>query len=183
MSPKLNNSVMLLNENSHSKTQMLAFSGLMAAVICVATGFIKFPTPIGYIHIGDGFIFLAVALLGWYGVAAAAVGSGLADVIAGYFIYAPGTFIIKGLMGIVALKYINGNYKAGRCIVGYVLAEILMVLGYFVYEIPFYGIEAASTSMLFNDVQGLFGVIIGAVAVLTVKNRLEAGRKHSTQNA
>jgi uncharacterized membrane protein len=172
---------MLLNQEKLSKTQLIAFSGLMAAVICVATSFIKFPTPIGYIHIGDGFIFLAVALLGYYGVASAAIGSALADLLAGYFIYAPGTFIIKGLMGLIALKYIKDNYSVGRCVVGYLLAEILMVLGYFLYEIPIYGVKAASASVFFNDVQGVIGIIIGAVAVLTVKNRLDAGRKHSAQ--
>ncbi len=168
----------LLNHQKLSKTQLIAFTGLMAAVICVATGFVKFPTPIGYIHIGDGFIFLSVALLGYYGIASAAVGSALADVLAGYFIYAPGTCLIKGLMAFVSLKYIKNDYRIGRCILGYVLAEIVMVLGYFLYEIPIYGIEAASASMMFNDIQGIVGIVLGTVAVLTVKNRLNAGKKH-----
>lgn len=175
---KQNNNKMLLNQNQFNKTHLLAFSGLMAAVICVATAFIKFPTPIGYIHIGDGFIFLAVALLGYYGIASAAVGSALADILAGYFIYAPGTFIIKGLMAFIAFKYIKDNYTIGRCTLGYILAEILMVMGYFLYEIPIYGIKAASASMFFNDVQGIIGIILGVVAVLTVKNRLQANQKH-----
>lgn len=168
----------ILNNKQFSKTQSLALSGLMAAVICVATSFIKAPTAIGYIHIGDGFIFLAVALLGYYGVAAAAVGSGLADLLAGYFTYVPGTFIIKGLMALVALKYINNHYTVFRCIVGYLLAEIVMVLGYFLYEIPFYGLEAAAGSMLFNDVQGLVGIIIGTVAVMTIKQKFSSSKKH-----
>lgn len=170
--------VNILNNKQFTKTQLLAFSGLMAAVICVATSFIKFPTPIGYIHIGDGFIFLATALLGWYGVAAAAIGSGLADLLAGYFVYAPGTFIIKGLMAIIALKYINNKYTVGRCIVAYLIAEIVMVLGYFLYEIPFYGVEAASASVFFNDIQGLAGIIIGTVAVMTIKHKFDTTAKN-----
>lgn len=168
----------ILNNKQFSQTQQLAISGLMAAVICVATFAVRVPTAIGYIHIGDGFIFLAVALLGYYGVAAAAIGSGLADLIAGAPLYIPGTFIIKGLMALVALKYINNHYTVGRCIVAYLLAEILMVLGYFLYEIPLYGMKAAAGSMFFNDIQGLVGIIIGTVVVMTIKQKFSSTKKH-----
>ena len=171
------NHINILNNRKFSKTQLLAFSGLMAAVICIATAFIKFPTPIGYIHIGDGFIFLATALFGYYGIAAAAIGSALADILSGYFIYAPATFFIKAFMGFIAVAYINNKYKFGRCLIAYILAEIIMVMGYFVYELVIYGYEAAAAAMLFNDVQGIFGVVIGLVTVLTVKHKFSSEAK------
>lgn len=172
------NHINILNNKKFTQTQLLAFSGLMAAVICVATAFIKFPTPIGYIHIGDGFIFLATALFGYYGIAASAIGSALADILSGYFIYAPASFIIKGLMGFIAVAYINNNYKFFRCLFAYLIAEIIMVMGYFLFEIAIYGYQAAAASMLFNDVQGLFGIVIGMVTVFTVKQKFNSTAKN-----
>ena len=54
--------------------------------------------PYGYTHVGDGFLYLAASLLpAPYAAAAGAIGAGLADLLSGYSIWAPGTLIIKAL--------------------------------------------------------------------------------------
>lgn len=84
-------------QKSGNQTLTLALSGMMAALVFVATYFFKLPVSItqGYIHLGDGFILLGASL--WVGQrAAAAIGSALADLLGGYTLYILPTFVIKG---------------------------------------------------------------------------------------
>ena len=88
----------------YDKTQKIVTTGLMTALITVATMVIAIPVPFtnGYIHMGDSMIFLAVLILGWkYGAFAAGVGSALADIFLGYVHWAPWTLCIKALMAVV----------------------------------------------------------------------------------
>ena len=60
---------------AHTKTRLLALSGLFAAVIFAVTAYIHIPTGLGYTHAGDGIIYLAASLLpAPYAAAASAVG-------------------------------------------------------------------------------------------------------------
>ena len=85
-------------------TQKIAVTALLAALTCVATMVIKIPSPMkGYLNLGDCVVLTA----GWmlspvYGFLAAGLGSALADLFSGYVVYAPATFLIKGLMALVA---------------------------------------------------------------------------------
>ena len=83
--------------------RMLVLSAMFAALCCVTTMLVQFPTVAGYTNIGEGMCLLAGLVLGpWYGFFAAGIGSGLADLLAGYAHYVPGTFIIKGIVALVA---------------------------------------------------------------------------------
>jgi len=88
----------------NSKTKKLVIASLMAAITCIATMIIHIPSPLkGYLNLGD----CVVLLSGWmlspvYGFFAAGLGSALADVFSGYALYAPATFIIKGVMALIA---------------------------------------------------------------------------------
>ncbi len=156
-----------------NKVKILAISGLMAALIAVATGYLKIPTTIGYFHLGDGFIFLAAALLGPYGALAAAVGSALADLLAGYFVYVPVTFIIKGLMGLIAAFCLNKNSSLPTQIIVMTLAEAVMVLGYFLFETLIYDYAAAAAVIITNAMQGFIGIVFGVLLVKYVANKIE----------
>ena len=85
-------------------TKRTVVSALMAALTCAATMVIKIPSPLnGYLNLGDCIVLVA----GWmltptYGFLAAGLGSALADLFSGYVTYAPATFLIKGLMAIIA---------------------------------------------------------------------------------
>ncbi|MBR5765838.1 MAG: ECF transporter S component, partial [Lachnospiraceae bacterium] len=83
------------------KTRTLVRSAMFAALTFIATYIIKIPTPGtgGYIHPGDAFVILSGVILGpVYGAAAAGIGSALADILGGYFYYAPITLLIKGVI-------------------------------------------------------------------------------------
>ena len=87
-----------------TKTQKIVMAALLAALACIATMIIKIPSPLkGYINLGDCIVLLAGwMLLPKYGFLAAGLGSALADLFSGYVIYAPATFVIKGVMAVIA---------------------------------------------------------------------------------
>ena len=153
--------------------KQLTLCGVLAALVFVLTYFPKVPVPVtgGYVHLGDGAIFLAALLLGPLGIPAAAIGSGLADLIGGYMLYVIPTVIIKGLVALVAWKlYRKGSWVSA--VVAFVLAEAVMVLGYFVFECFTSGAPAAAAAILPNVMQGVAGVVLGLVCV-AVTPRME----------
>lgn len=80
----------------------IVLTGLMMALVTLSTSVIKIPTTNGYIHLGDGFVFLSAILLGpYYGAFAAGVGSAAADILGGYAQWALPTLVIKGLMALL----------------------------------------------------------------------------------
>jgi uncharacterized membrane protein len=84
--------------------EKLIMTGLLTALITVTTIVIPIPIPFtnGYVHPGDSMIFMSVLLLGRKrGALAAGFGSAFADVVLGFFIWAPFTFVIKGLMAFI----------------------------------------------------------------------------------
>lgn len=154
----------------NNKTRKIVMSALIASLTCVATMVIKIPSHNGYINLGDSIVLIA----GWmlsasYGFLAAGLGSALADLLAGYITYAPATFIIKGLMAIIALygfKLINkklGNLSS-RILSG-VLAELIMITGYFVFDGCLYGFIPTIATIPANCVQGAAGLIVGVILI------------------
>lgn len=142
----------------------LTMAGVMAALVFVMTYIPKVPVPItgGYVHLGDGAIFLATLLLGPLGIPAAAIGSGLSDILGGYMVYAIPTIVIKGLVALIAWKF----WKEGswlRAVIAFVAAELVMVVGYFAFESVMYGTAAAWGAVGPNCIQGIAGVALGLV--------------------
>ena len=156
----------------NSPTARMALCGMMAALIFVATYFIKIPMAMtnGYVHLGDGFILLAASMLGWAAVPAAAIGSMLADLMGGYVVYLLPTFLIKGAVAAVAVLALRNRNEWLR-VLGLILAEAVMVGGYFLAEwlILGYGLAAASASVLGNCLQALSGVVIGLLLIPLMK--------------
>ena len=153
----------------NTRTKKIVIAALMAALACVATMIIKIPSPLkGYLNLGDCIVLVS----GWmlsptYGFLAAGLGSALADVFSGYVTYAPATFIIKGLMALIAFygfKLLNkkiGNLPSR--IVSGIVTEIVMILGYFVFEGFLYGFIPSAVNIPANGVQGIAGLIIGVI--------------------
>lgn len=158
-------------------TKKIVLSALLAALTCVATIIIKIPSPLkGYLNLGDCVVLLA----GWmlspvYGFLAAGLGSALADLFSGYVVYAPATFVIKGLMALIAyfgFKVLHkklGNLTS-RIISG-IAAEAAMIIGYFVFEGFLYGFGPSVVNIPANGVQGIAGLILGCILVKIFEKR------------
>ena len=145
----------------------IANGGMLAAMVFVATYLIKLPVSLtqGYIHLGDSVILLGAALMGPAGVPAAAVGSMLADLLGGYTVYCLPTFVIKGAVAAVAVCGMRRPEPLWKAVLWMILAEAVMVSGYFLAEwmLLGYGLAAAASAVLPNVVQGAGGVVIAAV--------------------
>ena len=159
------------NSTQNNTTQRIVMAALLAALTCVATMIIKIPSPLkGYLNLGDCVVLLA----GWmlsptYGFLAAGLGSALADTFSGYVTYVPATFVIKGLMALIAFygfKLLHsklGNISS-RIISG-IVAEVVMVAGYFIFEGFLYGFGPSLVNIPANVIQGVAGLIIGTILV------------------
>ena len=155
----------------NTQTKKVVMAALMAALACVATMIIKIPSPLkGYINLGDCIVLVA----GWmlsptYGFLAAGLGSALADLFAGYVTYAPATFVIKGLMALIAFYGFQLLHKKFRNlpsrIISGVAAEMMMIVGYFVFEGFLYGFIPSMVNIPANGVQGVAGLIIGIALI------------------
>jgi uncharacterized repeat protein (TIGR04002 family) len=88
---------------SSQQVRLLTSTAIFAAMITLMTAYIcHIPDGIngGYIHFGDGLIYIAAALLPTpYALAAAAIGGGLADLLTAPM-WAPATIIIKMLIAL-----------------------------------------------------------------------------------
>lgn len=155
-------------------TKKIVFSALFAGIIFVATFVFIVPLPYGYFNCGDIFVLLSGWLLGpLYGGLASGIGSCLADVISGFALYAPVTFIVKFLVSLSAwfmqsiLKKLIKNKKFDFfCrIISAIISEMIMVIGYFIYESFLYGLTGGVLSIVGNLMQALIGAVAGAFLV------------------
>ncbi len=158
-------------------TRKLVLAALFAALTFCATFVIKIPTVTGgYVNLGDSFVLTSAWVLGpVWGTAAAAIGSALSDLLGGYPIYILPTFIIKGLMALAAygiFKLINIKKTYISRVIGAIVAEIIMVGGYYLCEATFlgYGFGGALASVPANAVQAVFGIVSGVVITEILTN-------------
>ena len=144
----------------------IARTALFCALVFAAT-WVSVPAGLGNVNLGDAVILSAAWLLsGPSAVMAAGVGAALADLLAGYALYAPGTLLIKALMVMAALGILRLTRRLpsrlGRILSG-ITAELVMVGGYFLYEsfVLSYGMAAAAVSLPLNALQGGVGILVG----------------------
>ena len=153
-------------------------AAMFAALCCVATMIIKIPSTLkGYLNLGDCIVLICGWILGpAYGFIAAGLGSALADLFSGYATYAPATFLIKGAMALVAFvcfKLLHKRVgKLASQIVGGVLAETVMVFGYFIFEGFLYGFAPSVVNIPANAAHGVAGLVIG-IALIKAFERLK----------
>ena len=104
-----------------------------------------------------------------WGFLAGGIGSAMADLLGGYFVYVPITFVIKGLISLISgLIYQKlGTTSKSRytaVILGGVVDIVLVAGGYFLCEAVFlYGFAASAASIPANIIQGVGGLIISCV--------------------
>lgn len=155
------------------KTRDLAAAAIFAALTFVVTRYTVIPIPAtrGFFNLGEVVIYVAALTYGpAVGMIAGGLGSGLADVAAGYAYYAPFTLVIKGIEGLLV------GWLASRSMTGRLRATAVgggwMILGYFLSQVLFFrvlqfadtqaaALVAAFTELPFNVVQVLVGIVVG----------------------
>ena len=149
----------------NKKIQLMCFSGVLTALVFVATAYLHIPTNNGYIHIGDGLIYLAACILPYpYAMAVGATGALLADCLSGFAIWAPASVLIKTAT-VFAFSHKGKKIISMRNILALIPAALICASGYYLYESllysnfisPLFGIPAsliqsAASSLLFVSV-------------------------------
>lgn len=155
----------------------VVYAALFAALVFAGTQFIRVPLPFGYFNFGDFFVLICAVIIGGpYAVIASAIGSGLADVLSGYAIYAPATIIIKSLMVIcmiAILKIGKDKSKTTKILtfaLGAVAAEIVMVGGYFVYDTILYSLAGSVASLTGNLLQGAVALVSSTLVIAVLES-------------
>lgn len=132
-------------ENITSKTRLLTFTGLMAALTVIFTAYI-FHIPVGvnggYIHFGDTIIYLAAALLPTpYAMAVGALGGGIADLLTAPMWMLP-TVIIKMLI-VLPFSSRNSRMLSKRNLIAPIIAFFISATGYYIAEMVLFGTKTA----------------------------------------
>jgi len=152
---------------------VIAVSGLMAALVCITTLLIQIPVPTtgGYVNVGDVMVMTCSLVFGSkVGGFAGGVGSAFADIMSGYGSFAPITFIVKGIEGIIVGKVSNGKNWT-RDVLAVFLGGIGMVVGYFLGEafVMGLGVSFALEEVLGNVVQVAVGALVSIPLSFTIR--------------
>jgi len=159
-----------------ARLRRITHLALVAAVVLVATMFLKVPTPTGYVHLGDGVIYAAALALGpSFAAVSGGVGSSLADILGGYFNWWPWTLVIKAVAGWLIGKLGYGRERP-RQLLAMALGALWTIAGYAAGTSVMYSPAAALGESLGNLVQVGSGVVIGLVLAPVLKSALGNGK-------
>ncbi|MCD6373395.1 MAG: ECF transporter S component [Thermococcus sp.] len=161
------------NRKKFRSANMVAITGLMTALVFVATRVIQINLPTGgYLNFGDTMIMFTSMLFGpVVGAFAGGVGSAMADAFSPYAGWAPITLVVKGLEGLAVGYLAQRNSHTGNLVLAGVIGGIIMVTGYFLFEIPLLGLSVALTEIPPNTLQAVTGVLVGTGLATAVKRR------------
>jgi uncharacterized repeat protein (TIGR04002 family) len=137
-------------KKTDSRIYNITLTGIFAALITIFTAYIGH-IPVGahggYVHFGDGLIYLTAAILpAPYAMAAGAIGGGLADLLTAPA-WAIATIIIKALL---VLPFTNkgSTILNKRNYIAPIIAYLISHTGYFIAEAVMFGIKTALLSGL-----------------------------------
>lgn len=177
---KQNTAVASKQQSTTDTIKFLVITAIFIALTYVFTAFVNVRLPItangGLIHLGNIPLFIGAILFGKKtGFLAGGIGMGLFDLLSGWTVWAPFTFIVVGLMGFV-MGLITEKHRGFRW---YLLAVIcacaIKIVGYYIAEVIIYhNWLSPATSIPGNLVQ----VGVASVIVLAIVGRLDvAARK------
>ncbi len=189
----MNNKIcMQKSSKSASNVKLIAFTAMFAALVTVATAFIKIPTALGYQHPGDSMVYLAACVLpGPYGIIASGIGGALADLLSGYAYWALPTFIIKCLNAVpfvlcrmIIKKRRESDFNTHRqyesdskiinipTLVMLIPTTAVTVFGYFFANALLYSWSAAVAELVTSWLQPA----IGALLFIAIGTALDAAK-------
>ena len=161
-----------------SKTKTIVINALFIALTLLATMFINIKLPImgngGLIHLGNVPLFIAALVYGKKtGAIAGAFGMGFFDLISGWAIWSPFTFIIVGAMGFV-VGLISEKVPGNKIFVNSLAiatALIIKVVGYYFAEVILY----SNWIQPFGSIPGnIMQVVIAGIIVVPLAERLKS---------
>lgn len=123
-------------------TKELTLGAIMSAFVFIATFVPKIPIPLGYAHLGDAAIFLAIIFCGRkIGILSGVIGSALADFLSGFPIWILPTILIKAAMAETFFRLREKNF-----LLSLVAACLVMTAGYTLFGALLYASLSAGLS-------------------------------------
>lgn len=158
----------------HSRTLDLAITAMFIALTYIFTAFVNIRLPIaangGLIHLGNVPLFLCAILFGKRkGAIAGAFGMGLFDLLSGWYLWAPFTFVIVGLMGFAVGAITENRPGFSWNALALLVACLIKIVGYYIAEGLIYGNWLAPASSIPGN---LVQIGLAALIVLTTVERL-----------
>lgn len=166
----------------NKSVKLMCLTGIFVAVVFVFTAYLHVPTYNGYVHVGDGIIFLAACLLPWqYAVFVGAGGALLADCLTGYAIWAPGSVIIKAATALLFTSKCKKIIEK-RNLLALLPAIMICAGGYYLYEVLITGsfiasLEGIPGSLTQSVASCFLFVVVGrAFDKMNLKQKLYGGK-------
>ena len=127
-------------------------TAMFAAITAALTFYVKIPVHTGYLHIGDGVIYLAACILpAPAAMLCGALGGCLADALGGYTVYIIPTLIIKGSVAAVFSRRTE-KIVSKRNITALFISAAITAAGYFAADAVILAISEASSFDLFKNI-------------------------------
>lgn len=194
--------------NTQDRVYPIVMTAMMICIIMVSIILFRIPIPFtqGYVNLSDAMVFLAVIMLGYkYGAVAAGIGGMLGDLMAGFAIWAPWTFVIKASMalifGLMVRFALSRSEQTRRSrskensrtgdkgfisaeIIGMILAGSYMTAGYYVAEGIMYGNWIiAALGIPWNIAQFAVGIVLSvALSGALARTSLRSVMAYTAQN-
>ncbi len=161
----------------NTTTKRIVIDALFIALTLVATMFINIRLPFmgngGLIHLGNIPLFLAAIAYGRRsGAVAGAFGMGMFDLISGWTVWAPFTFVIVGAMGYVSGLIAEKSKLSPTVsyIIAILAALVIKVVGYYFAEVILYHNWLAPLGSVTGNV---IQVAVAGFIVLPIASRLK----------
>lgn len=151
------------------KTKDLTLTAIMSAFVFLATFVPKIPIPLGYAHLGDAAIFLAVIFCGRkIGILSGVIGSALADFLSGFPIWILPTILIKALEAEIFYKLSVKNFLAAL-----IVSSLAMTAGYTIFGAILYGsLSVGLTSTPGLLIKSAINIIVAIILKTALQNKI-----------
>ena len=159
---------------SSFSTREIVFTGLMTALVFIATFVPHIPIPLGYAHLGDAVIFLLALLVPRRpAIIAACLGSALADLLGGFALWAVPTIVIKyGMAEIVYRIAPQGRAMGqGRIVTALLLSSLWMAFAY-TLAVLYGGVTAALAATPGLLAEGVVNSIVALLLLPILRGRM-----------
>lgn len=158
-------------EKNKFKTKDMVETALLTALVFVATAFINIRLPMissgGLVHLGTVMLFVTAIVFGKEkGAIAGAVGMAIFDLSSGWALWAPFTFVVRGIMGYMVGTIAWSKKRDGNNIminiISIILSGVWMIVGYYITEGMLYGNWLSPVASIPGNVtQIVIGLILG----------------------
>lgn len=158
-----------------SATKKLVINAMFIALTFIATMCVNIRLPIaangGLIHLGNVPLLFAAALFGKKsGAIAGAFGMALFDLLSGWTLWAPFTFVVVGLMGYTAGRIMEDGFSVFKYWLAVAAVLVIKIAGYYAAEGIIYGNWAApATSIPGNVAQVMAAAVISLPLIFVLK--------------